>query len=162
MKLRDWRAQNNLTGDELGELCGIGGHSIRAYERGDRLPRPDIARRLELVTGGAVTAAELLGLSSKSGFNEEPADIVDDVQTDGSSSTGKTLVELSIPKRMLEYADELGVDAEAFVMKGGLPALDAELRRVFYEQNAEAMEVSRKRIAENGTFGQRFGVYRFQ
>lgn len=135
------------------------------YERflkGETSPRLDTLEKADARLH-ALRAESRIGRGR--GVSEPVAPLLDnDVEEIArlDTSKGKAVLQISIPKRMLEYADELGVDAEAFVLKGGLPALDAELKRVFYEQNAEAIESSRKRIAEHGTFGQRFGVYRFQ
>lgn len=81
---------------------------------------------------------------SSTGMNEERAPF------DGAA--------VDIPTRMLEFAEELGVDARHFVEHGGINALKAELKSAFYDNNAEATKRSSEYIREHGTFAQRYGM----
>tara|TARA_B100000678_G_scaffold254527_5_gene231776 strand:+ start:25232 stop:25717 length:486 start_codon:yes stop_codon:yes gene_type:complete len=161
MLLRNWRIRSKMTGDQLGQLCGVGGHAIRAYERGERKPRPDVAKQIEEITNGAVTAAQLLGLSSEQGMREDAGAISGELAAHSENNSAGSCLKVSLPSGLLEAAREYGLDAEALVLEGGRDKLEAEVRREFSERNAEAIEWSRKHIAEHGTFGQRFGVFRY-
>lgn len=54
MKLRDYRIQKNVTLAWLAERVGVSEVAMSRYERGVRVPRRDIMRRIEEVTEGAV------------------------------------------------------------------------------------------------------------
>ena len=154
MQLKIWRKSKGLTQTELGSKVGLTGVQIGRIERGLSPTTRDSAKRIEVATGGEVTAAELLGLAIQAtkrtnGMKEEPA-----------SFKGDTAVEISIPAGLLASAREYGLDVESLLAKGGVPALEDAGRKAFLEQNREAIEANRAHIETYGTFGQRYGVFR--
>lgn len=154
MDLKTWRQAHGLSVDRAASRFGIATPTLYNYENGSRRPRAAVAQRIEDATGGHVTAAELLGFSA-SGMREEPAQM-------GGASAESGQLTLALPRRLLEAAKEYGLDAEGLVLEGGQDRLEAEVRCKFREQNAEAIEWSRKHVAEHGTFGQRFGVFKYK
>lgn len=154
MNLKQWRKENGVTLRDFAERSGISPHTLSSYERGMRTPRKAMAQKIEQATAGHVKAAELLGVLA-SGMREEPAQM-------GGASAESGQLTLALPRRLLEAAKEYGLDAEALVLEGGQDRLEAEVRCKFREQNAEAIEWSRKHVAEHGTFGQRFGVFKYK
>lgn len=53
-RLRAWREERKLTQKALAEKLGIQQGSLAAYETAARIPRLDVAARIERVTGGEV------------------------------------------------------------------------------------------------------------
>jgi transcriptional regulator with XRE-family HTH domain len=54
MKLRTYREENGLTLAQMADKVGVSEVSMSRYERGDRMPRPEVMRKIGEVTGGAV------------------------------------------------------------------------------------------------------------
>tara|TARA_B100001179_G_scaffold89918_1_gene63756 strand:- start:992 stop:1462 length:471 start_codon:yes stop_codon:yes gene_type:complete len=117
-------------------------------------------RSLRVDTAEKVIAG-LAARDAMSGVREESTEISGQVTTQHICQTSKESLQVSLPSGLLEAAREYELDAEALVLEGGRDKLEAEVRREFSERNAEAIEWSRKHIAEHGTFGQRFGVFRY-
>ena len=40
------RKEHKLTQTELGEMCGVAQRTIAAYEKGDRRPSPEVAKKI--------------------------------------------------------------------------------------------------------------------
>lgn len=59
MKLHDWMAGVAKTPEELAKIIGVTGEAVRRYRSGARMPRPEIVKRIQEVTGGQVTAHDL-------------------------------------------------------------------------------------------------------
>lgn len=60
MELRIWRQQQNLTMAICGQRIGLrDGRAYQRYETGENQPDADMVARIILVTGGAVTAADM-------------------------------------------------------------------------------------------------------
>ena len=62
MKLRDFLADRNLSEAELGRLLGVGQATVNRYIRGERIPRPEVMRRIVEVTEGKVGPADFYDL----------------------------------------------------------------------------------------------------
>jgi transcriptional regulator with XRE-family HTH domain len=60
MKLQEYRKQEKLTLVELAQQVGVTEVAISRYERGERLPRPSVMRKIEEVTGGLVRPNDFL------------------------------------------------------------------------------------------------------
>lgn len=71
MKLRHYRDTHNLTLAQMAELVGVSEVSMSRYERGDRMPRPEVMRKIGEVTGGAVRPNDFFGAEEDA---EEPAE----------------------------------------------------------------------------------------
>lgn len=54
-RLRSWREQRKLSQKKLAAELSIQQGSLAAYETNKRIPRLDIAARIEKVTGGQVS-----------------------------------------------------------------------------------------------------------
>ncbi len=64
MKLRDFMSVRELSEAQLGRLLGIGQATVNRYVRGERIPRPDLMRRIVEVTEGQVGPADFYDLPS--------------------------------------------------------------------------------------------------
>lgn len=53
-RLRDWRKSKKLTQEKLAKRLAIQQGSLAAYETGKRVPRLNIAARIERATNGAI------------------------------------------------------------------------------------------------------------
>lgn len=150
MNLRDWRNTNGISASDLAARCGIAYSTLVGYENGSRRPRPELARRIEKVTGGGVTAAELLGVkpSLQSGLRE-----------DGTVFTPEADIRITLPKALIETAKTYGLDIESLVAEGGITKLKAAIRQCFNERNREAIVSSREYIETYGTFSQQIGAF---
>lgn len=60
LRLRELRKQNNLTQKQLADLIGVQNSIISFYEVGERLPSPEIIRKLAITLH--VTSDYLLGI----------------------------------------------------------------------------------------------------
>jgi len=59
MKLADWLHRNHLTPGQLRSMLGVKSRTtVNRYLSGERTPREDVLRRIEAITGGAVTRAD--------------------------------------------------------------------------------------------------------
>ena len=59
MTLREYRKAHNLTLDAFGKLISRSGATVSRIERGLDRPGWDTLERIEKITGGAVTAADI-------------------------------------------------------------------------------------------------------
>lgn len=73
MKLRQYRDTHNLTLAQMAEQVGVSEVSMSRYERGDRMPRPEVMRKIGEVTGGAVRPNDFFGAEEEIAA-EEPAE----------------------------------------------------------------------------------------
>lgn len=60
MTLSDWLRQSRLSHDEFADRIGCDRSSVTRYVHGNRMPRPEVLRRIAEVTGGAVTANDFV------------------------------------------------------------------------------------------------------
>jgi transcriptional regulator with XRE-family HTH domain len=72
MKLRTYREENGLTLAQMAEKVGVSEVSMSRYERGDRMPRPEVMRKIGEVTGGAVRPNDFFGAEEDAA--EEPVE----------------------------------------------------------------------------------------
>ena len=157
MKIAEWRKRNNLTQARFAELVGLAAPTVSQLESRSRRPSAEVARRIEFITKGEVSAAELLGVTRPVGIQEESVAIEGEVDPHPYRGDKGSLV-LNLPLGLLEAAEEYGLDAAALVLEGGREKLEAEVRREFRTRNAEAIEWTRKYIEEHGTLSQQFGM----
>lgn len=61
MKLTNWRRSNGWTLAQLGERLEVSEASVSRYER-DRIPEPDVMRRIVDLSDGQVTPNDFFGL----------------------------------------------------------------------------------------------------
>ncbi len=62
MKLRDFMMAREMSEAQFGRLLGIGQATINRYARGERIPRPEVMRRIVEVTDGMVGPADFYDL----------------------------------------------------------------------------------------------------
>ena len=134
---------------EFAGLADLTGAEVSRFERGDRLPTAAVAKRIEAATNGEVSATELLGIDSPGRHG---------VREDAAAFEKETAVAVPVPDGLLRAAREQNLDIPALLAKGGIPALEAESRRVFRERNADLIAWNRKHVEEHGTLSQRFGM----
>ncbi|MEO0548371.1 MAG: helix-turn-helix domain-containing protein [Pseudomonadota bacterium] len=132
MTLREWRKRNGYTQKRVATDCGVSHVRISMIERGDGPPSPSLAKRIEFVSDGEVTAAELLGLSVNKGVQEDPAPFT------------------QAPAKLSEEARALGLDPEAIAEKAVQDAVKRKRIDAWIEENREAMDTNAKDIRENG------------
>ncbi len=153
MNLRTWRKIKGLSADELGSRVGCAASTLVSYENGTRRPRPDVAQRIESVTGGQVSAASLLGLSEprrrKRSVREEAA----------SFAAGEQLtISLTVSADQAGVLRRAGADVEAVARAGAEKALKETEARAWAEANREAIEASNRWIAKHGTLAEQLGL----
>lgn len=130
MSLRKWRKRKGLTQKELAESCGTSHVRISMIERGDGLPSPKLAGKIELVTEGQVTAAMLLGLNTATRTIQEESREFD--------------------HKLATEAIKLGLNPDAIAKKAVEDAVRRKRIDTWIEENREAMEANTKEIHENG------------
>lgn len=131
MKLRTWRKQNKWSVSQVADMIGVGVSTITAYENGSRRPRPETAHQIEIVSNGAVSASELLGL-----------------RTDRAKTLKEDPATFDLATR--RQARELGLDPDAIAKKAVEDAVKHKRIESWIEENREAMEANAKEIRENG------------
>lgn len=62
MKLRDFMMAREMSEAQFGRLLGIGQATVNRYARGQRIPRPEVMRRIVEVTDGRVGPADFYDL----------------------------------------------------------------------------------------------------
>jgi len=60
MKLEDWMRQKNLTDQAMSKLIDTSRTAVTMYRNGQRVPKPDIARRIFEVTNKKVTPSDFI------------------------------------------------------------------------------------------------------
>ena len=58
--LRSWRLAKDLSVEQVAALINVDAATVRSYETGRRIPRPQIMVRIEAVTLRGVTASDFL------------------------------------------------------------------------------------------------------
>jgi transcriptional regulator with XRE-family HTH domain len=56
MQLKTYLSENSVSLSEFARLVGASEGGIRKWLTGERVPRPEAVRKIQEVTGGAVTA----------------------------------------------------------------------------------------------------------
>ncbi|MEZ5953031.1 MAG: type II toxin-antitoxin system CcdA family antitoxin [Hyphomonas sp.] len=130
MKLREWRNSQGLSLQQVAEVLATNKSYLSLIENGKSFPGRDFAKRIELMTKGAVTAAELLGLDQR----EQKQRSVSEDRTEFSGLLSK-----SEPELLVEAAI-YGIDAEAVARQAIENAVKAERIRRWNEENREAIE----------------------
>ena len=135
MKLRDWRIKFGVSVDQFSELSGIPTSTIYCYENGSRRPRPSVAERIQTLTDGAVSIAELLGISG--GVKEE-------------SASFRAETDLAVQAR------GLGLDPEAIARKAVEDAVKRARMDAWIAENREAFAANARDVEENGLWCDRY------
>ena len=60
MRLKDWQKQENLTDAELAEKLSVDRSYIFRLNNGERRASPDLALRIEQISGGKVSRTEMI------------------------------------------------------------------------------------------------------
>jgi transcriptional regulator with XRE-family HTH domain len=61
MKLKDYLASKSITAAEFGRRIKVSQAAVTRYAAGDRIPEPDIMRRIARITGGIVSPNDFYG-----------------------------------------------------------------------------------------------------
>ena len=150
MVLRTWRQSQSLTLEEVARQVGSSKGYISQIESGVRRPGADLAKRIESMTNGEVTAAELLGLKA-----DIPATrAVRETGTHFDSAP----VKVAVPTDLAEMAREYGLDVEALIAEGGVPRLREAFKAAYIERHKEAIEWASKYVREHGTPSEQLGM----
>ena len=147
--LRRWRKAQNVTIDDLSKKIDCDKSYISRVENNHRLPSVEIAKRIETLTNGEVTAVELLALDLPTvpkHLAESPAPYTSNAVT------------ITIPEALHEQATAYSLDIAVLIAEGGLPRLRDEVSSCWNEENAEALDANRRWIAEHGTFAEQMGL----
>lgn len=65
MTLSEWMQQNDLSDAAVAERLGKSRVTVSRYRRGNEIPSSDTIKTIVEITGGAVTANDLLGIPSE-------------------------------------------------------------------------------------------------
>ena len=117
---------------------GVDRTVISKLERGLISISPDAAKRIEAVTNGEVTAAELLGLSS--GVREER-------------------VPFFTERDLATEAKEFGLDPEAIARKAVEDAVKRARMDAWIAENREAFAANARDVEENGLWCDRHRMF---
>jgi transcriptional regulator with XRE-family HTH domain len=151
MDLRDWRRAQRLSAEDLGARVGVAASTLVSYENGTRRPRADVAQRIEAVTGGAVSAASLLGLSEprRGGLREDAESYV---------AAEEVTIHFTLSADQARLFESVGADVKAVVRAGAEKALKEAEAKAWAEANREAIEAANVWIEKHGTLAQQLGL----
>lgn len=62
MQLRQYLSENNLTAKSFSDLLGVSEFTVGKWVRGERIPRPEVMRKIAEVTNGKVRADDFFGI----------------------------------------------------------------------------------------------------
>jgi transcriptional regulator with XRE-family HTH domain len=65
--LRTWRQESRKSLEETAPLLGVSPASLSRIERGEQWPDRDFCERLQAITGGRVTANDLIPTAPRAG-----------------------------------------------------------------------------------------------
>lgn len=153
MKLRDWRKKHGLTQQALAEALGLTNSAITKYEKGAQRPRLELAKRIEDLTRGEVTAASLLGLS-------EPRARKRDVREDAEPfvSGEQVTISVAVSADQARTLQKAGADVEALARSGAERAIKEAEAKAWAAANREAIEASNAWIEKHGTLAEQLGL----
>ena len=139
MQLREWRKLKGLTLEQLAERVDVSITQLSRIEKGKSSPSVAAADRIAAATGGAISAAELLGLTS--------AAPVKGMQEDRGGFRFDTS---GISPQLHEEAISYGLDPDAIARKAIEEAVKAERIRRWNEENREAIESWNELVEREG------------
>ena len=148
MQLREWRKSNGLTLEQLAERVDVSITQLSRIEKGKSSPSVAAADRIAAVTGGAISAAELLGLMSAApvkGMQEDRGGFRFD--TSGISS------------QLHEEAIFYGLDPDVIARKAIEEAVKAERIRRWNEENREAIESWNRHYEKHGLWNDKYRLF---
>ena len=152
MKLAEWRKLEDLTLQQVGKAVRVSAMSVSRIEKGVQRPAPELAKRIEKLTGGRVSAASLVGISEASatrGVKEDAA-----MFERGSGLT----INVPVSTDQLRLLKKQGIDAEAVARMGAERAIKEAESRAWAEANREAIEASNAWIEKHGTLAEQLGL----
>jgi transcriptional regulator with XRE-family HTH domain len=151
--LRDWRKRQGLTQQALAEALGLTSSAITKYEKGSQRPRPDLARRIEALTKGEVTASSLLGL-------DEPTKRVRGVREESQAfaSSPVITIQVPVPPEQAKLLRDSGIAAAKVARAGAQKALKEAEAKAWADANRDAIEASNAWIEKYGTFAEQLGL----
>ncbi len=153
MDLREWRRTKRLSADDLASRVGVAASTLVSYENGTRRPRADVAQRIEAVTGGAVSAASLLGLSEhrarKRGVREDAESFI---------SGEQVTISLTVSADQARTLQRAGANVQAVARGGAAKALKEAEAKAWAEANREAIEAYNAWIKKHGTLAEQLGL----
>lgn len=153
MTLRQWRTQQRLTLNQLGDAVNASHAYLSQIECGTRRPSPELAKRIELFTRGAVTAASLLGVS-------EPAERMRGVREDTAvfAASEQLTISLTVSADQARVLRDAGADAKSIARAGAERALREAEAKAWADANREAIDASNAWIEKYGTFAEQLGL----
>jgi transcriptional regulator with XRE-family HTH domain len=153
MTLSEWRAARNLTLSQVAKEIGVSSMSVSRIEKGAQRPSPQVARRIEALTKGRVSAASLMGLTEASrrsrGVREE---------AEPFGSKGEIEIQVAVSADQSRFLKKQGIDIEAVARAGAERALKEAEARAWADANREAIEASNRWIEKHGTLAEQLGI----
>jgi len=149
VKLREWRKSQGLSLQQVAEVLATNKSYLSLIETGKSFPGRDFAKRIELLTKGAVSAAELLDLDQR----EQKQRSVSEDRTEFTGMFVKSEPEL------LEEAATYGIDTEAVARKAVEDAVKAERIRRWNEENREAIESWNQHYKKHGLWNEKYRLF---
>jgi len=137
MKLQAYLASRDCPAVEFGRRLGVSKTSVSRYASGERIPAPEVMRRIVAETKGAVTANDFYDLSVV------PA-----------TQQGREIITVEISEDLLEEAERLGTDLVAVAEKALEAAIRDARRARWREENAEAIKEANEELAGNGLWSE--------
>lgn len=72
MNLREFLKARSMSEADLGRALGVGQATVNRYIRGERIPRPEVMRRIVEVTDGQVGPADFYDLPAREPAATQP------------------------------------------------------------------------------------------
>ena len=134
--LINWRKSNGVTQEALAGQLGIAKSTLSKYEKKRLTLKPDMAKRIESLTNGRVSASDLLGLSDTNCVQKPCASLVS-----------------GLP--VADEARSLGLDPEAIAAEAIAASVKRKRLDVWLEENSSAFAANAKDIDNNGLWSDR-------
>jgi antitoxin CcdA len=133
MKLQAYLMTYDRPTAEFGRRLGVTKASISRYASGERIPTPEVMRRIVAETNGAVTANDFYDLPEVPGPRQS-----------------RTVVTVEVSEALIEEAERLGTDLSAVAEEALEVAIRDARRAKWREDNAEAIEEANEELTRNG------------
>lgn len=65
MQITDWLTKNDISDAAFAERIAVSRQALWRYKSGERIPRPNIMKRIQQETGGQVQPADFFGSASE-------------------------------------------------------------------------------------------------
>lgn len=159
--LIEWRKRNGITQAAFADRLGVSNSALAKYESGKLRLKPELAMRIEALTGGQVSTAVLLGLTRAMGVREVgtgyQVDAVGELVERTNDPFGRVVSEG--PK--IDYDNWIKADRERFAANAHGLEEAVKRKRIEHwnQENREAIESWNEHYREHGLWNEKYRLF---